>query len=158
MAAQDFRHISQRENESTSSFIRRLERTFQLAYGRDGMLSETRDALLCSQLQEGLRDNLMEAPAVSGALNYQALCIAAKNEERRQTELKKRKQYHKPPTPPHSSGRDEDSRAKAPNLGARIGSAISARGWAIYHETALREERKAVASHQRSLNPLTQRQ
>lgn len=118
MAAQDFRHISQRENESTSSFIRRLERTFQLAYGRDGMLSETRDALLYSQLQEGLRDNLMEAPAVSGALNYQALCIAAKNEERRQTELKKRKQYHKPPTPPRSSGRDEDSRAKAPNLGA----------------------------------------
>jgi len=71
MAAQDFRHISQKEGESVSNFIRRLERTFQLAYGRDGMLPETRDALLYSQLQEGLRDRLMEGPAVSGAANYQ---------------------------------------------------------------------------------------
>ena len=124
MAAQDFRHISQRESESVNSFIRRLERTFQLAYGRDGMLSETRDALLYSQLQEGLRDHLMEAPAVSGAVNYQALCIAAKNEERRQTALKKRKQYHKPPLPSRSSSREEDSRTKplnpkAPNAADR---------------------------------------
>ena len=28
------------------------------------------------QLQEGLRYDLMKPPAVSGALNYQALCVA----------------------------------------------------------------------------------
>ena len=59
MAVQDFRHLAQREGETVGDFIRRLERTFQLAYGRDGMLPETRDALLYGQLQEGLRDNLM---------------------------------------------------------------------------------------------------
>ena len=115
MAAQDFRHISQKEGESVSNFIRRLERTFQLAYGRDGMLPETRDALLYSQLQEGLRDRLMEGPAVSGAANYQGLCIAAKNEERRQAELFRRKQYRKPVPPPRPSNREENRSAKPPN-------------------------------------------
>ena len=92
MAAQDFRHCSQSENEPVSDFIRRLERTFRLAYGHDKMLAETRDALLHGQLQEGLRHHLMEAPAVSGASTY-LMCQAAKNEERCQVELKKRKQY-----------------------------------------------------------------
>ena len=64
-----------------SDFIRRLERTFCLAYGHDKMLAETRDALLHGQLQEGLRQHLMEAPAVSGASSYSMLCHAAKNEE-----------------------------------------------------------------------------
>ena len=114
MAAQDSQHITQQESKSVSSFVRQLERTFQLAYGWDGMLSETRDALLYSQLQEGLRDNLMEAPTVSGATNYQAVCITAKNEEQWQTALK-RKQYHKPSLPSRPSGREEDSRLKPPN-------------------------------------------
>ena len=35
LAAQDFRHTFQRETEQVGDFIRRLERTFQLAYGRD---------------------------------------------------------------------------------------------------------------------------
>ena len=51
------------------------------------------DALLHGQLQEGLRQHLMEAPAVSGAPTYSVLCCATKNEERHQAELKKRKQY-----------------------------------------------------------------
>ena len=93
MAAQDFRHCSQSQGESVSDFIRRLERTFRLAYGRDGMLAETRDALLHGQLQEGLQHRLMEAPAVSGASTYAVLCQAAKTEERRQAELRKRRQY-----------------------------------------------------------------
>ena len=93
MAAQDFRHCSQSENEPVSDFIRRPERTFRLAYGHYKMLAETKDALLHGQLQEGLRQHLMEAPAVSGASTYTMLCHAAKNEERRQAELKKRKQY-----------------------------------------------------------------
>ena len=93
MAAQDFRHCSQLENEPVTDFIRRLERTFHLACGRDKMLAETRDALLHGQLQEGLRQHLMEAPAVSGASTYSMLYLAAKNEEQCQAELKKRKQY-----------------------------------------------------------------
>ena len=46
---------------------RRLERIFCPTYGYDKMLAETRDTLLHGQLQEGLRDHLIEAPAVSGA-------------------------------------------------------------------------------------------
>ena len=67
MAVQDFRHLTQREGETVGvgDFIRCLERTFQLAYDQDGMLPETRDALLYGQLQEGLRDNLMEGPAIN---------------------------------------------------------------------------------------------
>ena len=57
------------------------------------MLAETRDALLHGQLQEGLRQHLMEALAVSSASTYTMLCHAAKNEERCQAELKKRNQY-----------------------------------------------------------------
>ena len=131
MAAQDFSHCSQSEGESVSDFIRRLERTFRLAYGHDKMLAETCDALLHSQLQEGLRYHLMEAPAVSGASTYPMLCHAAKNEERRQAKLKKRKQYqanpasashysHKPFTPsvpnnpPHSSNRPDVKPTREP--------------------------------------------
>ena len=58
------------------------------------MSVETRDALLYSQLQEGLKDELMKAPAVSGASTYKELHIAAKNEEKRLSGLKRREQYH----------------------------------------------------------------
>ena len=61
------------------------------------MSPETRDALLYGQLQEGLQYRLMEAPAVSGAADYQALCLAAKSEEKRLAELKKRRQYQSDP-------------------------------------------------------------
>ena len=93
MAAQDFRHLAQEGKEKVTDFIRRLEKTFCLAYGQESMSTETRDALLYGQLQEGLGYALMESPAVSGATGYQSLCVAAKNEERRQAALKKRKQY-----------------------------------------------------------------
>ena len=36
---------------------------------------------------------IMEAPAISGSQTYAELCIAAKNEERRQSELAKRQHY-----------------------------------------------------------------
>ena len=52
--------------------------------------------LLYGQLQEGLLHTLMESPAVSGAQNYKELCIAAKREERRLAELKRKQQYLKP--------------------------------------------------------------
>ena len=82
LAAQDFRHTVQKEEEAVSDFIRRLERTFRIAYGRDAMSRDTRDTLLHGQLQEGLRFELMRAPAISGAQNYKELCIAARNEEK----------------------------------------------------------------------------
>jgi len=67
MAAQDFHHLAQEEKEEVTNFIRRLVRTFHLAYGHNSMSAETRDARLFGQLQEGLRYGLMESPAVSGA-------------------------------------------------------------------------------------------
>lgn len=72
---------------------------FKLAYGREDMYSETRDTLLHGRLQEGLKYEIMTASAVSGAQKYKELCLAAKNEERRSAELRKRKQYHTSPMP-----------------------------------------------------------
>ena len=95
LAAQDFRHASQREEESIADFIRRLEQLFKLAYGRYGMSEETRGTLLHGQLQEGLRYEIMRAPAVSGSHGYKELCLASRNEEKRLVELKRR-QYWKP--------------------------------------------------------------
>ena len=46
MAAQEFRHTMQGTKESVASYIRRLERAFRVAYGQDGMATETRDAFL----------------------------------------------------------------------------------------------------------------
>ena len=88
LAAEDFHHASQR-GESVADFIRRLEQTFKLAYGRDKMSDETRETLLHSQLQEGLSYRLMQAPAVSGSHGYSELCLAARNKERRLVELAK---------------------------------------------------------------------
>ena len=100
LAAQDFRHISQGNDERVADFIRRLERTFRVAYGRDPMSTETRDTLLHGQLQEGLKYELMRSPAVSGAQTYKELCLASKNEEKRLVELEKRQQYLKSSTAP----------------------------------------------------------
>ena len=57
------------------------------------MSSETKEAILYGQLQEGLRLELLSGPAVLGALGYKELCVAAKGEERRLLELKKRQAY-----------------------------------------------------------------
>ena len=79
-----------------SDFVQCLERTFGSAYGQEPVLAETKDMLLYGQLQEGLHLQLMRAPAVSGAENYQELIVAARNEERRLAELDKRKAYARP--------------------------------------------------------------
>ena len=88
MAAQDFRHSLQRSGEGVPDFIRRLEKTFQIAYGKDDLNHTTRDTLLYGQLYEGLSYDLMQSPAVSGAQSYQELCTAAKGEEKRLAALK----------------------------------------------------------------------
>ena len=96
MAAQDFRHSAQKSGECVPDFIRRLEKTYQIAYGKDDLNQDTRDALLYSQLYEGLCYDLMQSPAVSGAQAYKELCTAAKGEERRVAALKQRRQFSKP--------------------------------------------------------------
>ena len=53
LAAQDFRHTVQKEHEKVADFVRRLERVFHIAYGRDAMSKDTRAAFLYGQLQEG---------------------------------------------------------------------------------------------------------
>lgn len=93
LAAQEFRHTVQQSSELVSDFILRIEQTFRRAYGREQMSAETRDTLLYGQLQEGLKYTLVKSPAVSGARSYSELCLAARNEERRLTELHRRQQY-----------------------------------------------------------------
>ena len=93
LAAQDFRRATQQDDEPIADYIRRLEQTFRVAYGCEGMSSETRDTLLFNQMQEGLRYELMETPAVSGATDYKQLCLASRNEEKRLVELKKRRKF-----------------------------------------------------------------
>ena len=96
VAAQDFRHAIQREDETVADYIRRMERCFQVAYGRDNLSQETRDTMLFGQLQEGLRYNIVKNPSVSGSQSYKELCMAAKNEEKRMAELHRRQQYQNP--------------------------------------------------------------
>ena len=56
------------------------------------------ETLLYGQMQEGLCLRLMRGPAVSGAGTYQELCIAARNEEKRLADLKRRQEYSQPYT------------------------------------------------------------
>ena len=100
LAALDFRHASQRPSETVSDFLRRLEHNYQIAFGRENLSAETRDMLLYGQLQEGLSYSLLESPSVSSAQSYRELYIAAKKEERRLAELKKKQQYLKTEKPP----------------------------------------------------------
>ena len=95
LVALDFRHAAQRQNENVADYISRLEQLFRRAHGREGISDETRDTLLHCQLQEGLRYEIMQAPAVSGSHTYPELCLAARNEERRIAELAKRRQYRR---------------------------------------------------------------
>jgi len=53
------------------------------------MTDEIQKTLLYGQLQEGLRYVLIKSPAVSGARSYKELCTAARNEERKLSNLSK---------------------------------------------------------------------
>ena len=109
VAAQDFCYSIQRQGESVADFIRRLEKAYQLAYGKDSLNPAVRDALLYGQMYDGLRYNLMTGPAVSGAQNYRELCVAAKGEEHRLAALQQRHQM-KPPSEPLNRPRKTDTR------------------------------------------------
>ena len=118
LAAQEFRHTSQGDEEKVADFIRRPEWTFNVAYGREGMSAETRDTLLHGQLQDGLRHEIMQAPAVSGAQTYPELCLAVRNEEKRLAELKKRQQYLKQSLQPSSSRKFAEAKSASKPMGA----------------------------------------
>ena len=84
MAAQEFRHSLQHHLPSSyNAWTRRCSDEFPWRR------LTTREALLYSQLYDGLRYDLMHGPAVSGARDYKELCVAAKGEEyQRQQRLK----------------------------------------------------------------------
>ena len=99
LTAQNFCHISQGEQETMAEFIRRLEHTFKVMYGRDSMSQETRSVLLHGQLQDELKHDIIKVPAVSGAQNYAILYMASRNEDKRLSELHKRQQYQQTSNP-----------------------------------------------------------
>ena len=76
-----------------ANYVFRLEHTFQVAYGKEPISTETRDMLTHSQLQEGLSYELMQSPVVSGAMMYPELCLVAKNEEKRLATLEQPHKY-----------------------------------------------------------------
>ena len=115
MAVQDFRHAIQRESESVADYLRRLERCFQLAYGHDNLKPETRETMLYSQLQEGLLLSIVRSPSVSGCQTYKQLCIAAKQEEKRLADIRRRQQFQQ--TTKVTYSRQPDSRKKQPEGG-----------------------------------------
>lgn len=71
-----------------------LEHTFNVAYGRKACRQKL-VTLLHDQLQNGLKHELMKAPAVSRAQSYRELYLATRNKEKWLAELKKRQQYLK---------------------------------------------------------------
>ena len=123
-----------------------------MAYGQDGISAETRDALLLSQMQEGLKYELMASPAVSGAAAYKQLCLAARNEEKRLIDLEKRRKFlalqsvTSQPIPQIESGRPENQflRKYGANPSDSVptlliafqvtGGATSVVHWATYNE------------------------
>ena len=56
---------------------------------------EARDAILYGQIQDGLSVELMKSPSVSSAMSYKELCMTVRNEEGRQAELQKYRNYRK---------------------------------------------------------------
>ena len=78
MAAQDFRHSAQKSGECVPDFIRKLEKTYQIANGKDDLSQDTRDALLYSQLYEGQCYDLMHSrTSLQGTLH----CCQGRREE-----------------------------------------------------------------------------
>lgn len=87
LAGQDFRHtcVTQGATETVANIICRLDCILQVTYSNDKMSSETREVIPYGKLQEGLTLELMKRP---GAMSYNELCMSAKNDKQRQTELK----------------------------------------------------------------------
>ena len=118
VAVQDFRHVCQNETEMVTDYIRRLERCYHLAYGRDKLTAETKEAILFGQLQAGLSYQILKCPAVSGSQSYKGLCTAAKAEEKRIAELRRRQQYYRRSGPPRNARPVEQLPTQSPAPGS----------------------------------------
>ena len=118
VAVQDFRHVCQNETEMVTDYIRRLERCYHLAYGRDKLTAETKEAILFGQLQAGLSYQILKCPAVSGSQSYKGLCTAAKAEEKRIAELRRRQQYYRCSGPPRNVRPVEQQPTQSPAPGS----------------------------------------
>ena len=112
LAGQDYRHTVQTDNETVAGYICRLEKAFHIAFGNDKLGRETKETMLYGQLQEGLRLDILRSARVSGAMSYKELCMAAKNEEQRQAELKKRHNYSRSQIGFTNKGRYDDKSTK----------------------------------------------
>ena len=112
LAGQDFRRTVQTDNETVAGYICRLEKAFRIAFGNDKLGRETRETMLYGQLQEGLHLGILRSASVSGAMSYKELCMAAKNEEQRQAELKKQHDYSRSQSGFTNKGRYDDKSTK----------------------------------------------
>ena len=113
LADQDFCHATQKQKESVSNLIHHLEK-FRQAYGREALLQKLETLCYTASCIEGLRVEIMQAPAVSGAQSYAEPCVAAKNAQHRQDELYKRQAYS------NSTGKTErTTHSPQPGTGSR---------------------------------------
>ena len=102
----------QSDAETVADFICRLEKSYRVAFGND------RDEG-CNVVWATTRRTAFISPSVSGAMTYQELCMAAKHEEKRQTELKKCQEYNdslRTTAPYHRDKLMRKSRDDRPNL------------------------------------------
>ena len=104
----------QGDSKTVADYVCRLEKAFRVAFGSDGLSRETKEAMLYGQLQEGLRLGIIRSPSVSGALNYKGLCMAAKHEEQRQAEIRKRQEYGKSQGRSQGRSRVDDRTSERP--------------------------------------------
>ena len=95
---QDFQRTVQTDNETVADYACQLEKAFRVAFGNDKLGKKTKETMLYGQLQEGLHLGILHVRSLSalGAMSFKELCMATKNEEQRQTELKKRQDYSRP--------------------------------------------------------------
>ena len=84
--------------------------------------------MLYGQLQEGLHLGILRSASVSGVMSYKELCMAAKNEEQRQAELKKRHNYSRSQSGFTNKGRYDDKSTKGKSFKPSQNSRMQIRG------------------------------
>jgi len=89
--------------DTGTDYVCRLERAFHIAFGNDKLGKETKETMLYGQLQESLHLGFLRSASVSRAMSYKELCMAARNEEQRLTELRKRQDCSRSHNSFHSS-------------------------------------------------------
>ena len=118
----------QTDNETVAGYICQLEKAFCIAFGNDKLGRETRETMLYGQLQEGVHLGILRSASVSGAMSYKELCMAAKNEEQRQAELKKWHTNSRSQSGFTNKGRYDDKSSKDKSFKPSQNSRMQARG------------------------------